>query len=335
MRFDTRKYFDFKDVLIKPKRSGLTSRSQVNLLRTFKFLHSKREWCGVPILVSNMANTGTFEMYKVFKNHKMITVLHKYYSINDYPLDMDRNYYSLTTGIGADDWVRTEKLIEKLNPYFLTIDIANGYCDSFVEFCKMVRQKYPDLTIFAGNVATGDMVQELLLTARVDVVKCGIGPGSVCSTRIKTGVGVPQLSVCSDCSEVANGLNGYMISDGGCTVPGDIAKAFCAGAHFVMIGGMVGGSDEAGGDTIGDGKYFYGMSSKFAQDKYNGGMKKYRASEGKLRKIQTTGPVVDTILDIFGSLRSTGTYIGASNIKDFPKCTTFLEVKWQHNTIFD
>lgn len=339
MKIESGTYYDFKDVLIKPKRSDLSSRNEVDLIKTIKFLHSRREWKGVPIIVSNMDTTGTFEMYNVLSKNKVITVFHKHYNLEDYPDNLDPNYYSLSTGISEQDFVKTESLISRLNPHFLTIDIANGYCSKFVDFCKKVREKYPNLTIIAGNVATGDMVQELLLSAKVDIVKCGIGSGSVCSTRLKTGVGVPQLSVCINCSEVANGLNGHIISDGGCTLPGDVAKAFGAGSHFVMLGGMLAGHDESGGELIEENgkkyKLFYGMSSKLAQDKHNGGMKKYRSSEGKVRKIPYKGGVEETILDILGGLRSTGTYIGARRLKDFPKCTTFMEVHQQVNTVFD
>jgi len=340
MKIESGVYFDFKDVLIKPKRSDLSSRSEVDLVKTVKFLHSKREWSGVPIMTSNMDTTGTFEMYKVLSQHKMITIFHKHYNLEDYPNDLDPNFYSLSTGTSDADWKKAQELINKMNPYFLTIDVANGYSSKFVEFCKKVRDMYPKLTIFAGNVATGDMVQELLLTAKVDVVKCGIGSGSVCSTRLKTGIGIPQLSVCMQCSEVANGLSGHMISDGGCTLPGDVSKAFGAGAHFVMLGGMLSGHDESGGETVTDTtgrqfKLFYGMSSKHAQDKFNGGLQKYRSSEGKVRRIPYRGPVEATILDVMGGMRSTGTYIGARRLKDFPKCTTFLEVRQQVNTVFD
>lgn len=345
MKIDNEKKYDFNDVLIKPKRSDLKSRNEVNLTRTIKFKHSDREWSGVPIMTSNMDTTGTFEMYKILSQHKIITVFHKFYTIQDFNNFFSQelpnpNYYSLSTGITEKDYENVKNLISHLNPYFLTIDVANGYNTQFIEFCKKVRQDYPKLTIFAGNVATGDMVQELIISAKVDVVKCGIGSGSVCSTRLKTGVGVPQLSVCIECSEVANGLDGQIISDGGCTLPGDISKAFGAGAHFVMLGGMLAGHDESGGDLVvlENGKkvkQFYGMSSEYAQNLHMGGMKKYRSSEGKIKQVPYRGDVNSTILDILGGIRSTGTYIGARRIKDFAKCTTFMLVNQQVNTVFD
>ena len=330
--------YDFNDVLIRPKRSNLSSRSQVNLEREITFLHSKRVWKGVPLLVANMDTTGTFETYRALAPHKMITCLHKHYNVEDYPTDMDPNYYAVSTGISTTDLQKLDEIIKKINPYFVVVDVANGYSSKFVDFCTMLRSDYPNLTIIAGNVATSDMVQELLISAKVDVVKCGIGSGSVCSTRLKTGVGMPQLSVCAECSEVANGLNGHIVSDGGCQRPGDVAKAFGAGAHFVMMGGMMAGHEESGGETIEENgkryKLFYGMSSEHAQNKHSGGMATYRSSEGKLRKIPHKGSINTTIQDVFGGLRSTGTYMGASRIKDFPKCCTFVTVNRQVNEIY-
>lgn len=338
MKIDTEVKLDFADVLIKPKRSNLSSRNEVTLERTITFLHSKRVWTGVPLLVANMDTTGTFEMYNELRNHKIITCLHKHYTIDDYPLDLDPNFYAISTGISTQDRENLDKLIIKIQPYFVVVDVANGYSSKFVEFCTKLRQSYPHITIIAGNVATSDMVQELLISAKVDVVKCGIGSGSVCSTRLKTGVGMPQLSVCGDCADVANGLGGHIVSDGGCKLAGDVAKALGAGAHFVMLGGMMAGHEESAGETIIENnkkyKMFYGMSSEYAQDKHNGGMAKYRSSEGKVRKIQHKGNVKDTILDILGGLRSAGTYMGASRVKDFPKCCSFVLVNRQVNEVY-
>lgn len=344
---ETPKY-DFNNVLLQPKRSDMSSRKDVNLERTIKFIHSKREWTGIPILAANMDTVGTIDMYRALSQHKCITCFHKFYTASDFKElyengELDPRYYMFSTGTRDSDWEKTKEMIEMYNPYFLMIDVANGYSTNFVEFCKMVRELYPDLTIFAGNVATGDMVQELLLYAKVDVVKCGIGSGALCITRTKTGVGVPQLSVCMECSETANGIGGHIVSDGGCTTPGDIAKAFCGGAHFVMLGGMLGGHDESGGDIIREKttnstgeivekvyKMIYGMSSQVAQEKHYGKMANYRSSEGKVRKIAYRGSVHTTILDILGGIRSTGTYIGAHRLKDFPKCATFQVV---HNIL--
>lgn len=339
MHVETGIKLDFKDVLLKPKRSILSSRKEVDIERQFTFLHSKFTWKGVPIVTSNMDTTGTFEMYYSLSKFKMITCFHKHYEIDDYPEDLDPNYYSLSTGISDNDWTKIQLLISKLNPHFLTIDVANGYNQKFIDFCKKVRDTYPNLTLIVGNVVTADMVQELLISAKVDIIKVGIGSGSVCSTRLKTGVGMPQLSAIAECCEAANGIGGHIMSDGGCSIPSDICKAFCAGAHFVMLGGMFSGHEESGGDLIvsDDGKkykLYYGMSSEYAQKKHNGGLKSYRSSEGKIRKIPYKGKVENTLLDILGGLRSCGTYIGAQKLKYFSKCATFVRVNRQVNEVY-
>ena len=339
MKIELDTKFDFADLLIKPKRSTLASRSEVSLERTLTFKHSQRTWTGVPIMAANMDTTGTLEMHRALAPHKIITCLHKHLDLTpEIARTLDPNYYAISVGTTDRDWARLVALMECCDAYFVVIDVANGYCSTFVDFVKRVREKYPRLTLVVGNVATSDMVQELLLTAKADVIKCGIGSGSVCSTRLKTGVGVPQASVCLDCSEAANGLGGHIVSDGGCCVPGDVAKAFGAGAHFVMMGGMLAGHDEAGGELVEEGdrqyKLFYGMSSQHAQNKHYGGMAKYRSSEGKLRRIPYRGPVAATLMDVLGGLRSTGTYIGARQLKDFPKCTTFIQTSRQVNEIF-
>lgn len=338
MKIEPDTKYDFSDVLLKPKRSKLSSRSQVSLEKTITFPNSNFTWTGIPLMVANMDTTGTFEMCRALSKYKIITCLHKHYNVEDYPDDLDPNYYAISSGITENDRNKLDKLIARLNPHFVVIDVANGYSSKFINFCTNIRAQYPNLTIIAGNIATSDMVQELLISAKVDVVKCGIGNGSVCSTRLKTGVGIPQLSVCFECSETANGLGGCIVSDGGCQVPGDIVKAFSAGAHFVMMGGMMSGHEESSGETVEENgkryKLFYGMASEHAQKKYNGGLAKYRSSEGKVRKIPYKGNVSNTVDDILGGLRSAGTYIGASKIKDFPKCSTFVVVKNQVNEIY-
>ena len=340
MKIESGIKLDFNDVLLKPKRSILSSRKDVNIEREFTFLHSKRVWKGVPIVSSNMDTTGTFEIYKELSKYKMITCLQKHYSLEEYvKQNLDPNFYSLSCGISNHEWDKLQILIKELKPYFVTIDVANGYNQKFIDFCRKVRDKYPSLTIIAGNVVTPDIIQELLITAKVDIIKIGIGSGSVCSTRLKTGIGMPQLSAVIECSEAANGIGGHIMSDGGCSIPADICKAFAGGSHFVMLGGMLAGHKESGGKLIEkDGKQykmFYGMSSEMAQNKHNGGMEDYRSSEGKVRKIPYKGEVKNTIQDILGGMRSAGTYIGASKLKYFTKCATFVQVNRQVNTIYD
>lgn len=350
MRIENEVKLDFKDVLFRPKRSVLTSRSEVDLNRTFKFSNSKRYYGGIPIMAANMDGVGTFTMAEVLANQGLFTCLVKNYSVLDlqewiftigYSIN-DRWAYSL--GISDSDMKKFDSVYDLTRDpdsinraiKYVCIDVANGYTERFINFVRKLRDRYPDIVIIAGNVVTGDITEELIL-AGADIIKVGIGPGSVCTTRIKTGVGYPQLSAIIECADAAHGLGGHIIADGGCVSPGDIAKAFGAGADFVMLGGMLAGHDEGGGDLSDDGKYvkFYGMSSKAANDKHSGGLKDYRSSEGREVSIPYKGPVSDTVQDMLGGLRSTCTYVGASKLKSLSKCTTFIRVTQQYNNVYE
>ncbi len=344
MRIENNLKLGFKDVMFRPKRSALKSRSQVSLDRTFKFRHTQKTWTGVPIIAANMDTVGTFEMAEALAKDKIITAVHKHYSVEEWDKflagkDKDfMQYIALSTGIGQADEEKIDTILSKHPELeFICIDVANGYSEHFVQFVKKMRAKYTDKIIIAGNVVTGEMVEELLFSG-ADIIKVGIGPGSVCTTRVKTGVGYPQLSAIIECADAAHGLGGQIIGDGGCKIPGDVAKAFGAGADFVMLGGMLAGHSESGGDLIEeDGKQyrlFYGMSSKTAMDKHAGGVAEYRASEGKTVKVPYKGAVEGTVKDILGGIRSTCTYVGATCLKELSKRTTFIRVQEQHNQVF-
>jgi IMP dehydrogenase/GMP reductase len=479
---------DFKDVLILPKRSTLSSRREVNLERTFNFINSGKSWTGVPIIVSNMDTTGTFEMAKKLFEYKMLTCIHKHYTLEewgDFLNDIKDNYgieyinyFVVSIGIldnDIDKLINIKSMMESIlgtNDGFICIDVANGYTEIFVQQLKKIRQLYPTNTIIAGNVVSSEMVEELILSG-ADLIKCGIGGGclaegtrvlmstgdykniedinvgeyvinmngkpveviekfdmgikdvikvetnmnktiymtpdhkiyvkdnltleykwvnvenysnelmdlvilkqnenllleitninekrqvydimvdcpthsfitediivhnSVCTTRIKTGVGYPQLSMVIECADAGHGLKGCIISDGGCTNSGDISKAFGAGADFVMLGGMFAGHDESAGTVIEENgvkyKEFYGMSSDTAMNKHNGGVAKYRASEGKRVLVKYRGSVEDTVNDILGGVRSTCTYVGAKSLKELSKRTTFIRVSQQSNEVY-
>ena len=344
MRIEQDIKLGFKDVLIRPKRSNLKSRAQVQLERDFKFLHSDLNWTGVPIMAANMDTVGTFEMALALSENKLFTAIHKHYSPAQWNQFLKNastdivDYIAVSTGTGPSDTKRLVTIF-KDNPTlkFICIDVANGYSEHFVNFVKQSRTQYPYKVIIAGNVVTGEMVEELLL-AGADIIKVGIGPGSVCTTRVKTGVGYPQLSAIIECADAAHGLGGQIISDGGCTSPGDVAKAFGAGADFVMLGGMLAGHDESGGELIERHghpyKQFYGMSSTTAMDKHVGGVADYRASEGKTVEVPYKGKVEHTLQDILGGLRSTCTYVGAQRLKELTKRTTFIRVAEQENKIY-
>lgn len=369
MRIENEILLDFDDVLIRPKRSTLKSRNEVDLETTYTFKHSKTTWSGIPIMAANMDGVGTLQVAEQLFKERMFTCLVKSYTVDDLGQTVEKiggNFIAVSTGTGDQDFA---KLSQILNTYseisFICIDVANGYSEHFGDFVAKVRRKWPKHTIIAGNVVTADMTQELILRG-ADIVKVGIGPGAVCTTRIQTGVGYPQLSAIIECADAAHGLGGHVIADGGCKTPGDIAKAFGAGADFVMLGGMFAGHNEGGGMVVK--KYintneinpltvfnddvshshdiepvleikklvqFYGMSSDTAMNKHHGGVAEYRSSEGRTVLIPYKGEIRGTVKDILGGLRSTCTYVGASRLKHLSKCTTFVRVNNTHNRVFE
>jgi len=342
-RIDSEIKLDFKDVLFRPKRSTLKSRSEVELARQFTFRNSKATYEGVPIMAANMDTTGTFEIAKCFSEHGLFVCIHKHYSVDEWVAFTKENpeilkNIAISSGTSDVDYEKLKAVIGAIPDIrYICLDVANGYSEHFVQYVRKVRGTFPVQTIIAGNVVTGEMVEELILSG-ADIIKVGIGPGSVCTTRKKTGVGYPQLSAVIECADAAHGLGGHIISDGGCTCPGDFSKAFGAGADFVMAGGMFAGHDQSGGDVVEEGgkkfKLFYGMSSATAMEKHSGGVANYRASEGKTVRIPYRGDLNATIRDILGGVRSTCTYVGAAKLKELSKRTTFIRVTQQLNTIF-
>jgi GMP reductase len=384
MRIEEDMKLDYKDVLVRPKRSTLGSRKEVDLQRGFTFRNYQgptvddyRHYRGVPIMASNMDGVGTFEMADTLAEQGMFTCLVKTYTSNDlidffntdyFHTQFKRNrsdYVAMSIGITDDSWGKLQEVTALCegNLKYVCIDVANGYSERFAQFVRKVRDAYPTLVIIAGNVVTGEMTEELIL-AGADIVKVGIGPGSVCTTRIQTGVGYPQLSAVIECADAAHGLGGHIIADGGCTCPGDVAKAFAAGADFVMLGGMLAGHNEGGGKVI-DKYYktsewrknvhtlegietttwedaidrkqfvaFYGMSSDAANTKHFGGLKDYRSSEGREVLVPYRGEVAATVQDLLGGLRSTCTYAGALRLKHLMRCTTFVRCSQQFNGVY-
>jgi GMP reductase len=343
MRVDNEIKLDFKDVLIRPKRSTLTSRSDVDLHRKLTFKHSQQEFTGIPIIAANMDGVGTLDMMASMWPHGLQVALRKQYTSEEIKMSWLENPRRLldnwlSFGITDADLQKLSQLSTTLPLTNICIDVANGYTEKFLDTIKRLRDLYPGTTIMAGNVVTGDMVEALIL-AGADVVKIGIGGGSVCSTRKITGVGYPQLSAVIECADAAHGLKGLICSDGGCQVPGDVAKSLGAGADFVMLGGMLAGHDQGeypetferdGGKFVS----FYGMSSDTAQMRHEGQMRDYRASEGKTVEIEAKGDVQNTITEILGGLRSACTYVGAPSLKELSKRTTFVRVTQQLNPMF-
>ena len=321
---------DFDDVLISPKRSQLTSRKDADLTRKFIFKHSKHTWTGVPIVASNMDHTGTLQMNQVLEQYDMLTALCKFQPW--IPFHLNSSLPNLIQTVGLDQNLDN---LHYDDSEWICLDVANGYTERFNDYVTLMRkhEATKEKIIIAGNVCTPEAVEQIILEG-ADVVKIGIGPGSVCTTRKMTGVGYPQLSCIIECADAAHGLGGHVMSDGGCTVPGDIAKAFGAGADFVMLGGMLAGHDECEGEVENDTMTFYGMSSDDAQIKYYGEKQTHRAAEGKKVQVPYRGSIRDTVQDILGGLRSACTYAGAKNLKALPKCTTFVKVNRQLNEVY-
>ena len=317
---------DFDDVLISPKRSQLTSRKDAELTRKFTFKHSQHTWTGVPIVASNMDHTGTISMFNAMSEHKMLTALCKF---TEWPKN---GWHYLIQTIGLD---QNLDALDYDDSHWICLDVANGYTERFNDYVTLMRkhEAIKDKIIVAGNVCTPEAVEQIILEG-ADVVKIGIGPGSVCTTRKMTGVGYPQLSCIIECADAAHGLGGHVMSDGGCVSPGDIAKAFGAGADFVMLGGMLAGHDECKGEVENNTMTFYGMSSDDAQLKYYGEKRAHRAAEGKTVHVPYKGSIKDTVQDILGGLRSACTYAGANSLKSLSKCTTFVKVNRQLNEVY-
>ena len=345
MRLEQEIKLDYKDVLLKPKRSTLSSRRDVEMTRSFTFRNSGETYECCPIIASNMDGVGTFSMAKVIQEYKMMTTITKTTTIEQWRKAVGEGiklkYLSVCTGTGklwddnAEDYSTMQEVLKSFpDVKFITVDVANGYHQNFTDFVGAVREEYPDKTIIAGNVVTAEMTEELIIQG-ADVVKVGIGPGSVCTTRTMAGVGVPQFSAVVECADAANGVGGHIVADGGCNMPGDIAKAFGGGAHFVMLGGMLAGHNESEVQSKDGKREFYGMSSDRAREVHGKRKDGYRGNEGRAVILPDRGPVQETIEDILGGVRSSCTYIGARRLKDIPKCASFVRCNQPLNTVFE
>lgn len=332
MRIEADPKLDFDDVLIRPKRSRLKSRAEVDVSRTFKMPHAGIEVTGVPIIAANMDTVGTLKMAAALAEHDIFTALHKHIPLEDLASANISGAFSFVT-FGIDEIAKIDNVMNALGSNSINkicLDVANGYTEYFLDFIKRVREHHPGKVIMAGNVATPDMTEALIL-AGADIVKVGIGPGSACMTRAMTGIGYPQISAVIECADAAHGLSGFICADGGCKMPGDVSKAFAAGADFVMLGGMFAGHTE----TLSEAQIsalaendnyieYYGMSSEVAMNKYAGGMAKHRASEGRVVRVPYKGDVAHTVQEVLGGLRSACTYVGAARLKEFSKRATFV-----------
>ena len=345
MRINYDAKLNFEDVLLQPKRSTLSSRKDVDMTRNFTFRNSGKQMNFLPIFASNMDGVGTFSMAKVLQEYKMMTVITKTTTIDQWREAIGSGVrlqsVSVCTGTNvmwdkeAQDWKTMQEVLKSFpDVKMITVDVANAYHQNMVDFIKKIRDEYPDKVIIAGNVVTPEMTEELIING-ADVVKIGIGPGSVCTTRTMTGVGVPQFSAILDCADAANGVDGHIMADGGCVYPGDIAKAFGAGAHCVMIGGMLAGHNESEIQLVDGKREFYGMSSDRARGIHGRRKDGYRGNEGRHIELPDRGPVKETVEDILGGVRSACTYIGARRLKDMPKCASFVITNNPINRVYE
>jgi GMP reductase len=328
----TRK-LNFQDVMIVPKKSILKSRKDVNLNVGYTFKNSKRDWSGIPLVCSNMDSISNYKMYNVLNEHSIMSCTSKHLEPYDYDLMYLEKYtFMPSMGIKESDFSRMDIIIDNYNPQFVCIDVANGYMDELLFAIDKFYENYynKNITLCVGNVVTPERVELLINDFGVDIVKIGIGSGGVCTTSTKTGVGYPQLSAILECKEAAESNGGHIMSDGGIKTNGDIAKAFGAGADFVMLGSMLAGHLECDGKIIMENgevyMKFHGMSSSDAMKKHSGGVSDYRAAEGKTTLVKFKGQLKDTIKDILGSLRSTCTYVGAENLKELYNNVQFIVI---------
>ena len=357
-------YLDYSDILIRPKIGiNLNSRKDVNLQRVFKFKHGQTR-TGLGVFNANMATVGNFAVAAKLLERGMFATIHKHYGIDEIggflkscgaeKIALDNLF--ITIGLKNSD-TEIQKLKDLKSRYGWTaarnicIDAPNFYIPNALDVLKRVRHEFPDAVIMAGNIASGDICLKLLDYA--DIIKCGIGSGSACLTRRQTGCGTPMVSLILECADIAHSVNGHICADGGIVDVGDICKALCLNADFVMAGGMFAGTDEAEGEQqekhfetneIVDGvrviqtKYFkayYGMSSEYANNKFAGGMSNYKTSEGRELLIPYTGPIDKILQDIAGGIASCCTYIGASSVKHMSKCATIIQVHNQLNKVFE
>lgn len=346
---------DFDDVLIQPKRSSINSRQDVDIYREFTWKTKdgkSRSFKCIPISAANMGTIGTPDMAIDLARNGYMSCLEKHLTVKEilsvydyltaHAINMNEDKLAYRSRVFVSIGTRESfDILDEVNATYplvgINIDVPNGYFPALIERVKECRNRYPDSFIIAGTVVTGDIVQDLLRSG-ASAVRCGIGQGSMCITRLKTGVGRPTLSMIMDCADAAHQIEGYIMCDGGVKNPGDVCKAFCAGADFVMTGSLFAGCDEAKGEVVERNgkkyKMYYGMSSKLAQDAYFGGMSEYRTSEGREKLIPYVGRLIDVINDINGGIRSCCAYIGSKKIKHMPRQASFYKVNHQLNTMF-
>lgn len=326
----------FDDVLISPQFSNIKSRKDVDLTTTISDLTLK-----LPIFSAPMDTVSGPEMNEALYDHGAMGCLHRFMSIEENVKQFYESDRKAVVSVGLNDWERVEALYADGANKFL-LDVANGAQMQVVEWVKQFRAKYKNEWLMVGNFASYNTITDFVVALNenahyVDAWRVGIGPGAACTTRIKTGIGVPQLSAIIDCART-----GYdIVADGGIKNAGDVAKALAAGAKAVMLGSMLAGTAESPGDLISRPskkqplscdmlmmdhfKSYRGSASKESYEA-QGKSQDYISAEGESFLVPYKGPVKDVLKDIEGGLRSSFTYVGAKNLNEFQEKAIFVKI---------
>jgi len=316
----------FDDVLVVPCKSEVRSRRDPSLGSQL----TKKIKFATPIISANMDTVSESEMCVAMDKLGAFGILHRFMSIDDQCKqvkkikDSGAKHIGASVGVGDETKERAKKLVEG-GVDVITIDIAHGHSVQMLETLSWIKKQFPQVEVIAGNIASPEAAHELI-DAGADAIKVGIGPGSMCTTRIITGCGVPQLTAIALCTEVAEKFNVPVIADGGIRYSGDIFKAFAAGASSVMLGSMLAGTIETPGEIKGGKKPYRGMASKDAQISWRGGVPEGMAAEGESRMISVKGHVRDVVLELMAGVRSGMSYVNATEFSEIKNNAKFMEM---------
>ena len=327
-------YLTFDDVLISPNYSGLASRKLSDIRFNYKDLY-----LDTPIISAPMDTISGVEMCIKMAQLGGLGILHRFWSIEDNVKAYVQIHHNLfdfgrfcnvgvAVGSSEREWERVTQLYQHGARIFC-VDVAHGHSKTCGDMVKNIKELNTNNFVIAGSVATGAGA-DYLVGCGADLIRVGIGGGSVCLTRQKTGIGVPQLGAIMECARASKKP---IIADGGIRTAGDACKAIAAGASLVMLGGMLAGTDETPGQEVGDTKIFRGMASKEVNEEYYGEMPLWKTAEGVQTHVKKRGPVSSVINDIVGGLKSSLSYVGVNNIEDYQKRATFIKVS--SNTVLE
>ncbi|MEK6555586.1 MAG: IMP dehydrogenase [Bdellovibrionota bacterium] len=316
----------YDDVLCFPQKSDVRSRRDPDLTtRLTKNINIK-----LPFISANMDTVTEHEMAIAMDQQGGVGILHRFMSISDQVSQVEKIKESgarviiASIGVNQDFKDRAKALVDS-GVNVITIDIAHGHSVSMLETLKWLKDTYPQVEVIAGNIASPQAARDLI-EAGADAIKVGIGPGSMCTTRIITGCGVPQLTAVALCAEVTTEMGIPLIADGGIKTSGDVVKALAAGADTVMFGSILSGTLEPPGPNRHGKKEYRGMASKAAQVSWRGGVPEGMAPEGEMTLVPIKGRVSDVVAEMAGGLRSGMSYINATSVVEIRDKAFFLEM---------